>query len=317
MKSLFSFVFGAVAVVTSLPVLAQDVKNWPDGDIRYVLHVKPGGATDVLARKLADGMQQELDVDIVVENRPGGSGANQVVQLQRAKPDGQTIGAVTLSHLTMFAENDKFDVDSVAWACRLVLDPYLIAVRSDSDVKSLDDLVAKANANPRSVTMAGYGQREIAWMMFEEAADLNSGDINWVPYDSVSNGITSVLGGHNDAVLAYVGLVRQHVEKGDMRILGVMGDERAERFPDVPTMEEAGFPIDTSWMLFRGIIMPKDTPLEIQNAVCDAAKTVMEGPEMQKYIADSELVYGFMPPEEFQSFVAGQEKLTSKWLGQL
>lgn len=154
----------------------------------------------MMARRLAEGLQQELGVNIIVENRSGGSGARQVAQLQRARPDGQTIGSVTASHLGMFQQTGQFKIDSVEWACGLVLDPYLIAVRSNSEIESLADLVSTAQERPGSLSIAGFGENsggEVAWMMFVEAAGLDENAINWVPYDSVGDGVVATLGGHN------------------------------------------------------------------------------------------------------------------------
>jgi tripartite-type tricarboxylate transporter receptor subunit TctC len=296
---------------------AGEAQDWPNGDIRYILHVEPGGATDVMARRLADGLQSELGVNVVVENRAGGSGARQLAQLTMAQPDGQTIGSVTASHLGMFQQSGEFDIDSIEWSCGLVLDPYLLAVQADSDIESLDDLVARAEENPGSLSVAGFGEGsggQIAWMMFEEAAGLDDGEINWVPYDSVGDAVVAALGGHNDVAIAYIGLVRQHVEAGNMRVIGIMSDDRAEAIPDVPTYGEQGYEVNTSWQQFRGVIVPPETPAEYQQALCDAVESVMETEEMRRYIADSELVPGYMGPDEFRAFVEQQNELTISWM---
>ncbi len=317
MRFSWTTALAVVAVgVTTLPAVAQDVKDWPTGDIKYILHVKPGGATDVLGRRLADGLQQELGVNVVVENRPGGSGARQVAQLQRGDTEGLTIGSVTASHLGMFHQTEQFNMDSVEWACGLVLDPYLLAVHADSEIESLKDLVTTAQENPGKLSIAGFGQNsggQVAWMIFRESADIGDDLINWVPYDSVGDGVVAALGGHNDVVIAYPGLVRQHVEAGTLRVLGVMTDERLEMLPDVPTYAEEGYDANTSWQQFRGIIMPPGTPIEYQNAVCDAVEKVMQTPEIKAYISDSELVPGYMPPEKFRAFSEAQDELTVKW----
>lgn len=313
MRARTSILAALASVALAVPGVAQD---WPNGDIRYLLHVEPGGATDVMARRLAEGLQQQLGVNVVVENRAGGSGARQVAQMQRARPDGQTIGSVTASHLGMFHQTQQFDIDSLEWACSLVLDPYLLAVRTDSDIESLDDLVATAKEQPGGLSIAGFGENsggQVAWMMFRDAAGLEDGDINWVPYDSVGDGVVAVLGGHNEIVIAYPGLVRQHVEVGQLRVLGVMSDERLGMLPEVPTYAEAGYDVNTSWQQFRGVVMPPETPIEYQTALCDAVEAVMATPEMQTYIADSELVPGYMPPEEFRTFVDSQDELTATW----
>ncbi len=299
--------------------MAQDAADWPQGDLNYILHVNPGGATDVMARRLADGLQRDLGVNVVVENQPGGSGARQMALMSMAEPDGQTLGSVTASHLGMFLQNEEFDVDSAEWACGLVLDPFLLAVSADSDIHSLDDLVEMAQENPGQMSIAGFGEASgghVGWAMFEEAAGIE-GDINWVPYDSVGDAVTAALGGHNDIAIAYVGLVRQHVEAGNMRVIGIQSDERSEAFPDAPTYGEAGYDVDTTWAQFRGTIMPAGTPIELQEALCDAVEAVLLTDEMQQYIADSELVYGYMAPAEFREFVEAQAEAAAYWAERL
>ncbi len=310
-------VLAAAAAGLTAPVAAQ---AYPSGDIRYILHVKPGGATDVMARRLADGLQKALGVNVVVENRDGGSGARQMAQLARAKPDGQTIGSVTASHLGMFLQSNTFDADSVTWACNMVLDPYLLAVRPDSGIDSLADLVEKAKAAPGELSVAGFGEAsggQVAWQMFADSAKLGDGDINWVPYSSVGDAVVATLGGHNDIAIAYTDLVQQHVKAGTLKVIGVMSTERRPKFPDAPTYAEAGYPVDTTWQQFRGIVMPAETPAEIQDALCGAVQEVMQTPEMVKYIEDSDLLPGFMAHEEFTEFVHAQDEATKTWTARL
>lgn len=313
-----------VAAVTALlclgvPALGH-AQEFPAGDLRYVLHVEPGGATDVMARRLAEELQKQLGVNVIVENRSGGSGARQVAQLARAEPDGLTLGSVTASHLGMFQQSDQFTSESVEWACNLVLEPYLLAVRTDSGIDSLEDLVATAKAAPGSISVAGFGQASgghVAWLMFNEAAQMEDGVVNWVPYNSVGDAVTATLGGHNSVAIGYIGLVKQHVEAGTMKVIGIMSDKRSAIMPDVPTYAEAGFDVDTRWQQFRGVIVPKDTPIEAQEALCAAVDTALKAPELQKYITDSDLVEGYMPPAEFTEFVKAQEVATKTWLERL
>lgn len=317
MKSLKRAAAAALAILIATPALSGD---YPAGDIRYILHVKPGGATDVMARRLADGLAKAFGVNVVVENRDGGSGAKQMAQLIRAKGDGQTIGSVTASHLGMFLQTGNYTVDSVAWACNLVLDPYLLAVRPESGITSLEDLVSKAKASPGSLSIAGFGEAsggQIAWLMFGASAKLADGDINWVPYSSVGDAVVATLGGHNDVVIAYTGLVKQQVEAGKLKVIGVMSDKRLGSFPDAQTFAEAGYPVDTNWQQFRGVIMPADTPVDVQKQFCATVAQVMQTPEMVKYVSDSDLEPGFMGPEDFTRFVKAQDDETKSWMKKL
>ncbi|MDP2737970.1 MAG: tripartite tricarboxylate transporter substrate binding protein [Pseudorhodobacter sp.] len=313
-----------VAAATALLCLGIPVsghaQDYPGGPLRYVLHVNPGGATDVMARRLAERLQKQLAVNVVVENRSGGSGARQMAQLARAKPDGLTLGSVTASHLGMFQQSNEFNIDSVEWACNMVLEPYLLTVRSDSGIDSLEDLVTTAKSAPGSLSVAGFGEGsggQVAWLIFGESAKLADGDINWVPYSSVGDAVVATLGGHNDVAVSYIGLVKQHVEAGTLKVLAIMSDTRSAIMPDVPTFAEAGYEVDTSWQQFRGIIMPQGTPIEAQQALCAEVDKALQGPELQKYITDSDLTQGFMPPAEFTDFVHAQETITKVWLERL
>lgn len=316
-----NFRTAAAAALLSLSIAAPgQAQGLPDGPLRYVLHVEPGGATDVMARRLAEQLQNQLGVNVIVENRAGGSGARQMAQLARADPDGLTLGSVTASHLGMFQQSGQFNVESVEWACNLVLEPYLLAVRTDSGIDSMEDLIETAKADPGSLSVAGFGEASgghVAWLMLGEAAELADGDINWVPYNSVGDAVVATLGGHNDVAISYIGLVKQHVEAGTLKVIGIMADARSAIMPDVPTYAEAGYEVDTRWQQFRGIIMPKDTPPEAQQALCAEVDKALQAPEMQKYITDSDLVPGFMPPAEFTEFVTAQETATKTWLDRL
>lgn len=311
----YTYLVGAAlssALVMSTAATAQD---WPNGDLRFILHVSPGGATDVLARRLSDGMQQETGVNVVVENQPGGSGARQLALMSLVEPDGQTFGSVTASHLGMLQQSEDFDLSSMEWSCGMVLDPYLLAVRADSPIQSLQDMVDMANENPGGLTVGGFGEASgghVAWAMFEEAAGI-VGDMNWVPYDSVGDAVVSALGGHSDVAIAYVGLVKQYVESGDMRVIGIQSDTRSDSLPDTPTYAEAGFDVDTTWQQFRGTITPAGTSLEHQEALCDVVETVMQSDALMTYVRDSELTYGFMGPEQFKSFVNAQNEAAIYW----
>lgn len=309
-------VMGA-AMVTGGAAGAQD---YPTDKLDYILHVKPGGATDVLARKLAAALEEEMGVTVTVENRSGGSGAKQMAVFTRKPADGSTIGSVTASHLGMFLKTGSYTVDDVEWACRMVVDPYLLVVPGDSEIDDLSELVAAAKSGDANMSIAGFGEGsggQIAWKIVAQAADISEDDVRWVPYDSVKEGIVAVLGGHNDVAIGYVGLTRQHVESGALKVIGILSDEVPELMPAAVPFSEQGFEVDNDWQQFRGVIMPKGTPPEVQQALCDNVKTVMEKPDFKKYMDGSGLNYGFQGPEKFRGFIDRQNKATAAWTQKL
>lgn len=136
---MLKFLLRTAALAAAIAMMPAGARaDFPDKPIRYLLHVSPGGATDVMARKLAIAMEKILGVPLVVENKPGGRGATQLAELAAAKPDGYTIGAVTSTHIGAFNQTLKqYKVDSFDWIARLVNEPYLIVVNKDSKITSM------------------------------------------------------------------------------------------------------------------------------------------------------------------------------------
>ncbi|WP_029355629.1 tripartite tricarboxylate transporter substrate binding protein [Bosea sp. 117] len=292
--------------------------DYPDKPIRYILHVSPGGATDVMARKLAIAMEKTLGVPLVVENKAGGRGAAQLSDLAAAKPDGYTIGAVTSTHIGAFNQTLKqYKIDSFDWIARLVNEPYLIVVNKDSKIQSMKDLIAASNERPGNVVMAGFVRGSgghFAWEIMAKAAGVDSKKVRWVPYDSVGDAVTATLGGHAEAAIAYVDLVKTHVDAGNLRVIAVMADQRVPQFPNAPTLKELGYNADTSWQQMRGIIGPKGMPDDVKAKLADAVKKALETPELKAYITESSLVPAYLGPKDFTADAEKQDKITKQWM---
>jgi tripartite-type tricarboxylate transporter receptor subunit TctC len=312
-------ILGAVTGLALLAGLGAAHADSPP--VRYLLHVSPGGATDVMARKLADVLQKTTGQTYVVENRPGGRGASQMAELTRAAPDGTTIGAVTNTHIAAFHQTlRQYNVDSVDWIAKLVYEPYVYVVRNDSPIRSMQDLADAIKTAPSKMVVAGFVRgsgSHIAWEMFMQAERLPSTSINWVPYDSVGDGVTAVLGGHGAVTIAYVDLVKDYVTAGQLRVIGVMAHKRLEEMKDVPTLEEQGVDVATSWEQWRGVIGPKNMPAAVKQKLADQIEAAMKTPELQEYIHTSSLVADFMGPEAFTQFAKKQDAVTVAWLKRL
>lgn len=289
--------------------------------VRYVLHVSPGGATDVMARALSNELQKQTGQTFVVENRPGGRGASQLAELKRSAPDGTTIGAVTNTHIAAFNQTLRsYNVDSFDWIAKLVYEPYIFVVRADSPIKSMSDLIGSIKGGPSKLVVAGFVRgsgSHVAWEMFMQASSLPSDSINWVPYDSVGDGVTAVLGGHGAVTIAYVDLVKSYVTAGQLRVIGVMADKRLPDMPDVPTLKEQGVAVTDSWEQWRGVIGPKGMPENVKQRLAEDIKKALHSPSLQQYIHNSSLVEDFMGPGDFTKFAHDQNTVTVGWLKRL
>ena len=317
----FRTILSLIAVGGLLAAVPRANAAYPDHPIRYVLHVSPGGATDVMARKLGSVMQKDLKVPVVIENRPGGRGAAEMAQLTHAKPDGYTIGSATSTHVAEFHQTlRQYNVKSVIWLARLVTDPYLFVVPADSKIHSMKDLAAAIKAAPGKMVVAGFVKgsgANIAWEMFMASAGLPSADVNWVPYNSVGSGVTAILGGHGSATVAYYGLVKDQVAAGHLRIVGVIAPKRLADLPNVPTVEEQGFKVPSFWNQWRGIIAPVNMPPAVEAKLAADIKTAMMSPDMQAYIKNNSLQADYAGPRRFTAFIHKQDGVTLTWLKKL
>jgi tripartite-type tricarboxylate transporter receptor subunit TctC len=302
--------------------IAQSGKPYPTvKPIRIVLNVSPGGGSDVMIRRLQSALESDLGQTVVIENRPGGGSAAQMSEITRAPADGYTIGTVTGSHLGAFHQTLKqFNVDSIDWVVGLVSEPYVLAVPATSDIKSLADIVDIVNNKNKDLVIGGFTRGSgghVTWEMFTAEAKLRPKAGRWVPYDSVGDAVVAALGNHVDVVVAYAGLVRDHVEAGKLRVIGVLAANRLKALPEGPTFAEQGFKLNVGWQQFRGLIAPKGTPADIQERISTAVEHALKDPVVVKYLDESSLTEAFMPPKQFATYVHEQDGLTKEWIERL
>jgi tripartite-type tricarboxylate transporter receptor subunit TctC len=311
----------AALTATMLIAAAPARAEYPDHPIRYVLHVSAGGATDVMARKLGSELQKVLGQPFVIENRPGGRGASQMAELTHSAPDGYTIGSATNTHVSVFQQSLKqYNVNSLSWIAKLVYEPFVFVVRKDSNINDMNDLIGAIKNDPGKVVISGFVRgsgSHVAWEMLMHAEKLPSNSVNWVPYNSVRDGVVAVLGGHGLATVAYVGLVKDQVAAGNLRVIGVMADKRVEQLPEAKTLKEQGIDVPTGWQQWRGVIGPKGMPADVQNKLASAIQKVMSSDEMKKFVHNDSLVADYMGPADFTKFVGEQDAITRDWLKQL
>ncbi|PMR74036.1 Bug family tripartite tricarboxylate transporter substrate binding protein [Billgrantia endophytica] len=295
--------------------------DYPNKPVRYLLHVSPGGGTDVLARQMASELEQILGQPFVVENRPGGQTGVQLASIVNAAPDGYTIGSTTATHIAvMNSVFDEYSLDSVDWIAGLVTDPPVMVVHDSVPFDSLEELVEEVKANPGQYTVSGTvdgSTGHIAWAMFAEAAGITEEEVRYVPYDSQGDSVTANVGGHVPIGMAWTGITRDHVEAGNLRVLGVLSEDRVSAYPDAPTFTEAGYDVDPSWQQFRGIIGPKGIPDDVKEKLAGALERVTQTEDYIEYIESSNLNSRFMGPEEFTEFVERQNEIVAEWVERL
>ena len=274
---LFVGVFSIFNVISG-NAMAQ---TYPDKPIRLVVPWPAGGATDQIARIVAQSLSQGLGVPVVVENK-GGAGGNIGTQaFVRDKADGYSMILATSStnaagpHL--FAKqgfDPAKDFTPVALLCEI---PNVMVVPTKSPWHSLKDIVGAAKQSPGKFTYgsAGIGSSQhLAGAQFKTSAAI---DIVHVPYKGSGPAAVDLMAGHIDMMIDTGSL--GSIKGGNLRALAVASKKRIPALPDVPTFEEAGTPmIASAWY---GVMLPANAPVEVVARLNKALNAVLENPEIR------------------------------------
>jgi tripartite-type tricarboxylate transporter receptor subunit TctC len=279
---------------------AAQAAEYPTKQIELIVPYAAGGGTDLVARAFADAANRHLPKAIGVVNKTGGGGAVGLSEIMAARPDGYKIGMGTVE-ITMLPHLGvaRFSVGDFTPIARLNAEPAAITVNADSPIKTIDEFLANAKANPGTVRVGNSGTGAI-WHLAAEALGEQTGiKFNHIPYDGANPAVTALLGGHIEAVGVSPAEVFSQVAAGKLRILAVMADERSKTFPDVPTLKEKG--IDVSIATWRGIVVPKRTPEPIVTALREASRDAANEQSFKDQLAKMNLTHAYADGPEFKA----------------
>ena len=282
--------------------LASWASDWPNRPITIVVPAAAGGTTDIAARVLADKMGQSLGTSIIVENKGGGGGSIGTAQVARAKPDGYTllmgnIGPVAIN-FSLYKQL-SYKPSDLRGITNVISVPNILVVHQDSPVRDVKALVALAKTRQLNVSTSGVGQSpHMSSEMFRQKADL---DVTLVPFPGAAPAVTALLGQQVDYMIDNLPSSMPHIKSGKFRALAITSAQRSSQLPDVPTMTEAGVPMQvTAWF---GLLAPAGTPDAIVNKVQQAASQAMQSPEVRQRFADLGGIPGGETPAEYDAFI--------------
>jgi tripartite-type tricarboxylate transporter receptor subunit TctC len=282
---------------------------YPNKPITVICPWAAGGGTDRMSRFMADQLQQELGVPVVVANRTGGSGAVGHSAGAMARPDGYTLTMATFELSTMH----WMGISPLTWedftpVMQLNADAAAIIVRRESPFSDLTEFVEYIRKNPGKLKMSGTatgGAWDLARAGFLLAANLPVNAVIWAPAQGAAPALVDLLGGHIDAICVSVPEAASQIESGELVVLAVMAPERLESFPDIPTVKELG--INWEAVGWRGLALPKNAPSEVVRVLEMASGKITASEAYKKFMDQN----GFNPvlrgPEEFAAFLQDQD----------
>ena len=282
-----------------IPAAAQD---YPTKPINLVIQYPAGGSTDLTARALANGAKKYLGQPIVSENKPGGGGTVGV-SLVAAKPaDGYTIGIVTSSptmayHMGKLNFHPLNDLTPILrWGNYL----FGIVVRADSQWKTIQDLIQYARQNPEKLNYGSPGVGTPPHLAMEEFSLVSGLKFTHIPAKGIAENNATLLGGHIDMVSDSSGWAPL-VDAGKFRLLATWGEKRSARYPEVPTIREAGYDVVARSHL--GVIGPKGMPKPIVAKIADAFKKAMEDPEFITVMKKFDMDHNYLNTQDYAKYM--------------
>ena len=265
-----------------------------------------GSAADVTARFLADGMAKHLRVPVPVINRTGGGGAIGYNHVSRQKPDGHSIiwnsNSISSTYHSGVLPFDYRTFDAVA---RVSIETPAIAVRGDAPWKTLSELIEHARANPGKLRIGNSGtgsHTHFSSSALFATAQTKAID---VPFGE-GQAVVNLLGGRIEGVVQLPAALVPHVKNGDLRVLAVLGSQRDPIFPDVPTASELGYSVSLD--MWRGIAVPKGTPVLVIRKLQDAIKQTVHSPPFNEAGKSIGFTPAYLSSEQFAALVASDDE---------
>lgn len=267
----------ALSVGLGSGALAQE--SWPSRPIRLVVGYPAGGPGDLITRLAADGLRDELNVPVIVENRPGAGGAIGAAFAARAEPDGYTIfsGHVqnyTLNPLIQRSITYRPLEDFVSLGTLAVVPNVLVVNARSSTLTTVAELVQRARSRPGSLTYASYGPGSSPHLLSVLLQQIGGFEALQVPYAGSAPALAALLAGDVDFMFDNVTTSAAQVRGGAVRALAVAWPERLAVLPNVPTMDQAGvrgFDLQFWFALFAPVRTPEPIIRRLRAALAAAA----------------------------------------------
>lgn len=299
----------AVGAAVCAPIAnAAAAGSYPSRPIRWIVGFTVGGASDLLVRLVADGMQKDLGVPLVVENKPGASGNIAAMALKQSPADGYTILHGETSVLYTNEHMSKLSYDPVAdltYIGGIARAPFVLLVHPSFPARTLQEFIAYAKAHPGSINYGTPGNgspQRISMEVFQRECGVQ---LTQVPYKGGAPALVDVRSGQIQAMMVELSVSLPYLRDGSLRGLAVSAPGRLAATPDLPTFTELGFGGVAAFAL-HGVVGPARLPPEIVQRLNRALDTAIRMPKVVEYFRTNGLQAALGTPQQFEATVRAE-----------
>jgi len=293
-----------VALACATPLRADE---FPSKPIKLIVPYAAGGGTDIVARIVAQKLQDKWGPAVIVENRAGAGGNVGAEAVFTAAPDGYTLlftaqGPLVVNQYLF----DKISYEPAKFTpISLVMVAYSALLANPKvPAQNVQELIAYAKANPNKLNYASQGIGTAAHLVAELFKSMAGVQINHIPYRGSGPAVNDLVAGHVDLMFGELAAVYQYIQSGQLKALAVSSDKRIANLPNVPTVSEVlpGFFV-TSWW---AIVAPPGMPPELANKISAAVGEVMKQPDVTKRLTEMSMVSTGSTSAELSKFINGE-----------
>lgn len=305
----------ALVLAAAQPALAQtEASAYPNRVVTLIVPFSPGASTDIVARLIAQKLTAAWGQTVVVENRPGASGAIGLSAIARSAADGHTLGMMIVSHATNAALlGNKAPIDLVkdfAHIGQVVSQPYLLVINPSLPVRSVPELIALAKSRPGAVTYGSSGVGSVLHLAGELLAAQTRIRITHVPYKGAAPALSDVAGGHIAMLFTSRMSAQPLLAAGKVRALAVTSTERAAGAPEIPTLQEAAKLASYEVNGWYGVCAAAGTPPALVERLNRDINRVLGMPEVRERMTAAGTLPAGGTPAQFAQLVRSE---VEKW----
>ena len=304
-----------LATIAGMAWLAAGVAHaqapYPSQPIKFIVPYPAGGATDALARMVAQKLQDSWQQTVVVENKPGAGGTIGANLVAKGPADGHTVlfSIVALLQQISLMKLPYDPIKDFAPISRVAISPSVFAASTSLPVNNLAELVKLVKANPGKYSFGTYGPGTSAHLQGELLNMQTGMDLLHVPFQGAAPLVTAMLGGQLSTAFMDAGSSRQHFPK--FKLLGVTGSERLSWLPHVPTLKEQGLHSFEPLGWF-GLFMPVATPKPVVDKFSVEIQRILKLPDVREKIEAMGLIPGGETQENFAKVIKTDAEIYSR-----